>query len=68
MSLEIFRLSCETIEREVIQDVNTETARVVAPDGASPDKRRVMWQHRPAGSLNCSFDRIHHNLGQYNCY
>ena len=68
MSLEIFRLSCETIKQGVMLDVDTEQARVVAPGGASLTERRVMRQHRPAASLDCCFDRIHHNLIQYNYY
>ena len=43
-------------------DVDTEPAKVVALGGASLAERIVMWQHRPAASLDCSFDRIHHNL------
>ena len=46
-------------------DVDTEPAIVVAPGGASPAERRVMWQCPMAASLDCSFNRIHHNLGQY---
>ena len=49
-------------------DADTEPAGVVVPSCASPAERRVMWQHRPAATLDCSFDRIHHNHRQYNRY
>ena len=49
-------------------DVDTEPAGVVTPAGTSPAERGVMWQHQPAASLDYSFNRIHHNLSQYNCY
>ena len=59
------RLPCKKIERGAMLDVDTEPAIVVAPGGASPAERRVMWQCPMAASLDCSFNRIHHNLGQY---
>ena len=34
VSLEIFRLSCETIKQGVMLDVDTEQAKVVVPGGA----------------------------------
>ena len=68
MSPEIFRLPCETIKEGAMLDMDTEPARVVARGGASLAERKVMWQHWPAASLDCSFDRIHHNFSQYNCY
>ena len=46
-------------------DMDTKPARVVVPNGASLAEMRVMWQHLPAAILDCSFDRIHHNLSQY---
>ena len=49
-------------------DVDTEPAGVVALSGASSPERRVMWKHRAATSLDCSFDRINHNLSHYNWY
>ena len=59
-------LSCETIKAGAMLDVDTEPVGVVAPGDASPAERRVMWQHHPAAILDCFFDRIHHNLSQYN--
>ena len=50
VNLEIFRLPCKTIKRGVMLDLDTEPAGVVAPDGASPAKMRVMWQHWQAAS------------------
>ena len=49
-------------------NVDIEPARVVVPDGVPSAKRIVMRQHWPAASLDCSFNTIHHNLSQYNCY
>ena len=43
MSLEIFRLSCETIKGGVMLNVDTEVPGVVAPSDASPPERRVTW-------------------------
>ena len=45
-------------------DVDTKPTRVGAPSSASPAERRIMWQHRPAANLDCSFDRIQHNFRQ----
>ena len=45
-------------------------SRLVAPEGASPVERRFMHVATLAagGSLDCSFDKIHNRIINYNAY